>query len=87
MLARIGLEAAEWERLRKAYRWLPYSLGEDDRRAYFDGLDDAAIYRLVLPPRWRAPDDAAPRCAPPGTSARPCAATRTSGRSRTAAGR
>ncbi len=61
VLARIGLEAAEWERLRKAYRWFPYALGEDDRRAYFDGLDDAAIYRLVLPPRWRAPDDAAPQ--------------------------
>ncbi len=43
VLARIGLEAAEWERLRKAYRWFPYALGEDDRRAYFDGLDDAAI--------------------------------------------
>ena len=53
VLPLIGLNAVEWERLRESYRWFPYSLGERYRHDYFAGLDDAEIYRLVLPPRWR----------------------------------
>jgi hypothetical protein len=53
VLPLIGLNAVEWERLHESYRWFPYSLGERYRHDYFAGLDDAEIYRLVLPPRWR----------------------------------
>lgn len=60
VLPRIGLTEQEWAPLREAYRWFPYTYDDRARRAYFDGLDDAAICRLVLPPRWRLPDGAAP---------------------------
>jgi len=53
VLPLIGLSAVEWTRLRAAYRWFPTALGDGERRDYFKGLDDAAICRLVLPPRWR----------------------------------
>lgn len=65
VLPRIGLTEPEWAPLREAYRWFPYSYDDRARRAYFDGLDDAAICRLVLPPRWRLPDGAAPDGAAP----------------------
>ncbi len=58
VLPRLGLTSAEWDRLRETYKWFPYSLGEDSRRSYFGGLDDGAICRLVLPPRWRVADGA-----------------------------
>lgn len=64
VLPRIGLTEQEWAPLREAYRWFPYTYDDRARRAYFDGLDDAAICRLVLPPRWRLPDGAAPDGAP-----------------------
>lgn len=53
VLPLIGLANGEWDRLRETYRWFPTALGESYRHAYFKGLDDAAICRLVLPPRWR----------------------------------
>jgi hypothetical protein len=53
VLPLIGLDAAEWNRLRETYRWFPYASGDNQRRDYFTGLDEAEIYRLVLPPRWR----------------------------------
>lgn len=53
VLPLIGLANGEWDRLRETYRRFPTALGESYRHAYFKGLDDAAICRLVLPPRWR----------------------------------
>lgn len=53
VLPLIGLSPAEWGKLREIYRWFPDDSMEFQRRAYFAGLDDADIYRLVLPPRWR----------------------------------
>lgn len=58
VLPRIGLTAEEWMRLREAYRWFPYGFGDHQRRAYFQGLDDAAIAALVFPPRWRVAEGA-----------------------------
>ena len=52
VLSRIILSVAEWDKLHDAYRWFPYAFGDNERRSYFDGLNDAEIYRLVLPPRW-----------------------------------
>lgn len=58
VLQRIGLNVAEWERLRETYRWFPYASGESQRRSYFPSLGDGEILRLVLPPRWSLkPDD------------------------------
>lgn len=53
VLPKLGLTATEWDRLHDAYKWFPYSLGDDSRRHYFGGLDDGAICQLVLPPRWQ----------------------------------
>lgn len=60
VLPLIGLSAVEWEKLREAYRWFPYAFGVRYRSDYFDKLDDAGIYRLVLPPRWRVKEDDEP---------------------------
>lgn len=58
VLPLIGLDLAQWKRLRETYKWFPHSYGENERRSYFGGLDDSAILRLVLPPRWSLkPDD------------------------------
>ncbi|MCE6076902.1 hypothetical protein FS799_18770 [Agrobacterium vitis] len=60
VLPELGLTNAEWDMLHEVYRWFPYSLGEDSRRRYFNGLDDASICQLVLPPRWKPTDGAEP---------------------------
>ncbi|MFJ1298548.1 DKNYY domain-containing protein [Pseudomonadota bacterium AL_CKDN230030165-1A_HGKHYDSX7] len=58
VLTRLGLTPDEWTRLQAVYRHFPSGYGDTDRQRYFGELDDAAVYRMVLPPRWRvSPDD------------------------------
>jgi hypothetical protein len=60
VLPLIGLNDAEWDRLREIYRWFPHDSLEFQRRAYFTDLDDPGILRLILPPRWSLKDGDAP---------------------------
>ncbi|GGC49987.1 DKNYY domain-containing protein [Chelatococcus reniformis] len=60
VLPLIGVSPAEWARLREAYRWFPSHFGDSQRRAYFGRLDDSAILRLVLGPRWSLKGSDAP---------------------------
>lgn len=59
VLPLLGLSEAEWHALRDAYRWMPYSFGENHRKSYFRGLSDTEVMAAILQPRWNLPADQA----------------------------